>query len=214
MHNKFCIFDNKIISTGSFNPTYNDNYKNNNNLIIIESDYLAINYESEFEELWNLQFGKGEKVKYKKIDYGNITITNLFCPEDLCAENVINELENSNKSIYFMLFSFTDEDVANKLIEKSKSIDIKGVMEKQRITMELNQYKNLKQNNINVRVDSNPKFLHHKVFIIDNETVITGSYNPTGAGTKSNDENVLIIKSKDVANLYLKEFEKIWNISK
>ncbi|MBU4493579.1 MAG: hypothetical protein KKA61_04360, partial [Nanoarchaeota archaeon] len=53
MHNKFCIIDNKIILTGSFNPTENGAYKNNNNLIIIESFYLSKNYEDEFKELWN-----------------------------------------------------------------------------------------------------------------------------------------------------------------
>jgi len=53
MHNKFCIIDNKIVLTGSFNPTENGAYKNNNNLIIIESFYLSKNYEDEFNELWN-----------------------------------------------------------------------------------------------------------------------------------------------------------------
>ena len=33
-HNKFCIFDSNIVWTGSFNPTHNGAYKNNNNVII------------------------------------------------------------------------------------------------------------------------------------------------------------------------------------
>jgi len=52
MHNKFCIFDERIIATGSFNPTKRGNYKNNNNLVVIQSEYLVKNYEDEFIELW------------------------------------------------------------------------------------------------------------------------------------------------------------------
>ena len=38
MHNKFCVKDNKVI-TGSFNPTYNGNYKNNNNLLRMKENF-------------------------------------------------------------------------------------------------------------------------------------------------------------------------------
>ena len=51
--------------------------------------------------------------------------------------------------------------------------------------------------------------MHHKVFIIDNETVITGSFNPTGGGDTNNDENVLIIKDKDITQRFLQEYQKV-----
>ncbi len=210
MHNKFCVSGNNI-ATGSFNPTHNGNYKNNNNLIIIKSDYLSKNYNDEFNELWDLNFGDGNEVKYKYIEYGDVKITNLFCPEDSCKENVLRELDKSEESIYFMLFSFTDKEIANKLIEKNKIIDVKGIMEKQRINMEYNMYKILRNNSINVIPDNNKYIMHHKVFIIDNKTVITGSYNPTSSGNKRNDENILIIESKDIAEKYLGEFNYLWN---
>jgi phosphatidylserine/phosphatidylglycerophosphate/cardiolipin synthase-like enzyme len=52
--------------------------------------------------------------------------------------------------------------------------------------------------------------MHHKVFIIDGKTVITGSMNPTAGGNERNDENVLIIEDEGIAGLYLEEFEKVW----
>ena len=52
--------------------------------------------------------------------------------------------------------------------------------------------------------------MHHKVFIIDNKTVITGSYNPTANGNKNNDENMIIIHDKGIANKFLEEFNKIF----
>jgi len=53
--------------------------------------------------------------------------------------------------------------------------------------------------------------MHHKVFIIDNETVATGSYNPTESGNSRNDENLLIIHDKEIASAYLEEFQRIFN---
>ncbi len=63
---------------------------------------------------------------------------------------------------------------------------------------------------MNVKKDSNPYNMHHKTFIVDGEIVITGSYNPTGAGSDKNDENVVVIYDKKLAGKYLEEFWKVW----
>jgi len=209
-HNKFCILDNSIIITGSMNPTNNGDKKNNNNLIIFYSQYLAENYNDEFNELWNREFGKGKQVKYPIIYINEKKIENYFCPEDNCKTHIINTLNNAKSSIYFMAFSFTDKDIANKLIEKhNQGIEVKGILEKKRINMKYNVYKQLKQGNINVIPDNNKYTLHHKTFIIDNSTVITGSMNPTKSGNTKNDENVVIIHDKEIAESFIKEFRRL-----
>ena len=78
MHNKFCIADRKRVWTGSMNPTFRDAYTNNNNVLRIEADALAENYEEEFQELWSGDFGKGEEVRLPLIIAGNRTIANYF----------------------------------------------------------------------------------------------------------------------------------------
>ncbi|MEK6969810.1 MAG: phospholipase D-like domain-containing protein [Nanoarchaeota archaeon] len=207
MHNKFCIIDGKKISTGSMNPTDNCANKNNNNLLLIDSNLLTQNYEREFQEMWNGQFKKGEPVTTPKLLLGSILVQNYFCPEDHCAYRVEEELKKAEKSIYFMTFSFTNEGIANVLLLKNlDGIFIQGVMEARQIS-EYSQFERLLNNNINVIKDMNKNNMHHKVFIVDEETIITGSFNPTGGGDTSNDENILIIKDKEIANRYLKEFE-------
>jgi phosphatidylserine/phosphatidylglycerophosphate/cardiolipin synthase-like enzyme len=210
-HNKFCIFDNQIVWTGSMNPTNNGAYKNNNNIIIIQSKHLANNYELEFEELWNYNFGTGRKT-YEPIVYlNNKKYENYFCPEDNCKQHVLDQLNQATESIYFMVFSFTDFDITNTLIQKSATLDVRGVLEAKRVNMQYNQYRNLIKGNIKITKDTNPYTMHHKVFIIDNQTVITGSYNPTKAGNENNDENILIIHNKEIANKFLEEFEELTN---
>ena len=52
MHHKFFVIDQKIVITGSFNPTWSANYRNRENLVIIYSPSLASQYEEEFNRLW------------------------------------------------------------------------------------------------------------------------------------------------------------------
>ena len=44
--------------------------------------------------------------------------------------------------------------------------------------------------------------------MIDRETVITGSFNFTKAAEEKNAENLLILKSKDLARVYISNWEE------
>jgi len=207
MHNKFCIVDKKEILTGSFNPTERGNFKNNNNILILESKYLSQNYEDEFQELWNGIFNQGEKVSYPVIILNNKKIENYFCPEDDCSSHIINVLQKAKKSIYFMTFSFTHEEIADALL--FTKTDIKGVFEKFQAGSKYSQYHRFNGFGLDVIKDNNPANMHNKVFIIDEKIVITGSFNPSKNADNNNDENILIIHDREIAKKYMKEF---WNI--
>ena len=223
MHNKFCIVDHKSISTGSMNPTFNDAHLNNNNLLIINSPLLAQNYDQEFQEMWNGTFKRGTPVPNPKIilqtnqpQNPQIKLENYFCPEDHCALHTKQELSKAQSSIYFMTFSFTHPDIANAILiknlnnlENPSNFQIKGIMETKEITKD-SVYQTFINNNLTVIKDKNPHNLHHKVFIIDNQTIVTGSFNPTGGGDTRNDENILIIHNQIIAQQYLQEFNYLW----
>ena len=57
--------------------------------------------------------------------------------------------------------------------------------------------------------DGNQALLHHKVIILDDKTVITGSFNFSKNAELNNDENTVIIKSPAVAKLYLDEYARV-----
>ena len=211
MHNKFCIRDNNTVLTGSFNPTYNGAYNNNNNIIIINSKTVAKNYNDEFFELWHGVFGKGDRVNNPIIILNNYTVENYFCPEDNCQEKLLTNIKSANKSIYFMTFSFTDNAIgANLVLKLKKNISVKGIFESRQIS-KYSEYELLKYQGADIILDKNPKSMHHKVFIIDNRTVITGSYNPTKNGNTRNDENIIIINDPFIVNKFINEFISLYN---
>jgi len=59
-----------------------------------------------------------------------------------------------------------------------------------------------------VKTDDN-NFMHNKVLIIDDDVVVTGSYN-FSENAESNDENTLVIESEEVAAKYTAYFDKIF----
>ncbi len=210
MHNKFWLIDDYVV-TGSLNPTNNGFNKNDNNVLIIKSGYIKENYEEEFDELKNNE--KDKPTQYKKIILSGNQIINVFCPDDGCENKVLSVLKTAKKSIYFMTFSFTSDPIGDYLISKKDELDIKGIFEERQAKSQkkYTEYYKMIEQEMKVRFDGNKNNMHHKVFIIDNKTVITGSYNPTASGNKRNDENILIINDKNIAKEFLQEFERVWN---
>ncbi|RUM90527.1 MAG: phospholipase D family protein, partial [Thermovibrio sp.] len=55
MHNKYAIYDGKVLSTGSFNWTGSAERRNDENLVVIRNDRRLIElYRENFEKLWKL----------------------------------------------------------------------------------------------------------------------------------------------------------------
>lgn len=55
------------------------------------------------------------------------------------------------------------------------------------------------------------RIMHNKFVIVDGEWISMGSANYTGSGTAMNHENVLFIRSTNLAAYYTKEFDNIYN---
>lgn len=56
LHHKFFVIDNKIVITGSFNPTKHAGAANDENMLIIHHGAVALKYLKEFDRLWERQW--------------------------------------------------------------------------------------------------------------------------------------------------------------
>ena len=52
MHNKFAIFDNRLVITGSYNWTYSAEHSNYENLVVLDDPLLVGKFQQEFRRLW------------------------------------------------------------------------------------------------------------------------------------------------------------------
>jgi len=63
---------------------------------------------------------------------------------------------------------------------------------------------------VDVLQESHCYILHHKVLVIDERPMLTGSYNFTGSAEQDNDENLVIVDDPALAQTYLEEFERAY----
>ncbi len=208
MHHKFCVIDGRYVASGSMNPTERDAHVNRNNLLLFGSPLLARQYGQEFEELWNKEWPGTASVVRRA---GNVEV--LFCPEDSCRDAVIREVRDADAEIRVMAFSFTDDALGTELIlAHYRNVSVKALFDV-RQNKEYSQLPRLALQGIGTRIYAGSGFLHHKVWLIDNSTVITGSFNPSANAIRSNEENLLVIRDSTLATRYISEFESLWTLN-
>jgi len=215
MHDKFAIIDQAILWTGSWNLTENGTYENNNNALRFAIPELAANYTVEFEEMFfDDAFGttSPENTPYPELLLSDDSrIETYFSPEDNARARILQHLRGADTEIVFMAFSFTDDEMGRVLLEKARQgVYVHGVFESRGAGGEYSEYALLRDAGLDVRLDGNPRSMHHKVFIIDGRITIAGSYNFTASAAEDNDENVLIIENADLAHAYLQEFDRVY----
>lgn len=216
MHEKLLIIDGTVLFVGSWNASWNDTFRNNNNLLRITNQRLIANYQRVFNNMYEgRRFGRNrpEGAQTPRLTIDGVVVENYFAPTDGVMEKIIAEVRAARRSVRFMSFTFTHPDLAAALLERKKAgVSVEGVFENRGASQ--GAYPTLFCAGARVKVDGNPYTMHHKVFIIDDQTVITGSFNHTRSADTINDESILIIRSQAVAALYKQEFDRIFALGR
>ncbi len=215
MHDKFVVIDRSEVWTGSLNFTTTGTYNDNNNLVRIRSIKVAEDYTKEFEEMFvDDKFG-GDIVPETPnpvVTIDGVRVEVYFSPDDGAAQPVRELLEGATDSIYFLAYSFTADELAEAIHARAaEGVTVAGVMEAAQVqSNEGTEYDAFVQAGLDVRLDGNDGQMHHKVIIIDDSIVVTGSYNFTASAENRNDENIVIFFSPEIAALYMEEFERVF----
>ena len=218
MHNKFTVADREWVQTGSWNYTDGDTYRLNNHMIIVRSPELAANYTTEFDRMFvKKQFGpnKDKPIPNPVVTINGTRVENHFAPEGDVEDQIVRAVRGSRSSIYFLAFSFTADDLAQAMLDRSAAgVALGGVFETTGSNTEYSEYGKLKGQGVEVYQDGNPWVMHHKVIIIDERIVVLGSYNVSDNSNTQNDENILIIDNPDIARAFKGEYDRVLALAK
>ena len=129
-----------------------------------------------------------------------------FSPEGQCAEKIVTAIDNARQQILVQAYSFNHRAIIRALVNaRQRGVEVKILLDKDALNHRaLLSY--LKRKHLWLAIDSTPTIAHNKVMIIDQQIVITGSFNFTLAADKDNAENVLIIDDRMLAQKYLKNW--------
>ena len=216
MHAKYIIIDGKIVISGSANMTLASFSYDNNFMIRLESEEAAKVFTDEFEEMYlDCIFGE-ESPKTKaasavKLEDGT-SVYIRFSPDDGIDDMIESLIQAANESVYMLAYSFASRDIAERLeAADNDGLDVIVICEDGKAyTDGGGQCGPLSEAGVQVYVDGyKDTLMHEKVIILDDSVVIAGSYNFTRSADKRNDEQVLVIQNKEIADLFLAEFDKI-----
>jgi phosphatidylserine/phosphatidylglycerophosphate/cardiolipin synthase-like enzyme len=144
----------------------------------------------------------------------DITLNNTptqvyFSPRGGCTQAIIKEIDNAKSEILIQAYSFTSAPIAKALTNAFKrGIKVQAILDKSQRSEKYTSATFLFNAGIPTYIDDKHAIAHNKVMIIDRETVITGSFNFTKAAEEKNAENLLIIRNKELAKIYIENWYK------
>ena len=212
MHEKIAAIDDNIVWTGSWNLTFNDTYRNNNQVWRFINSTMAEMYHQEIDQLMSGKFGvdKVSHAPYPTIKLPDGDYTFFFSPVDGINKRVVAAINAAQKNVRFLAFSYTDKAISQAMIAAHKrNLPVQGVMETQNVKGTGSAFPALQSAGVDILQDGNCYIMHHKTIIIDDETVVTGSYNFTKNAEQNNDENLLIIHSPSLAAQMIAEYKLV-----
>lgn len=135
-----------------------------------------------------------------------------FTPPSGCGTLIAQEIARAKDSIYVQAYGLTSGIIVNQLIQaKNRGVKVQVLLDKSNVSDKWSKMMDLVNANVSVRIDKVLGIAHNKVIIIDEQKVITGSFNFTNAADKRNAENVIIINNKSVAKEYLNNWQDRYN---
>ena len=216
MHNKFFIFDKKLVWTGSANISDTGTGGYNANIIaFIDSKFLAKYYLIEFNQMFinGKYHRKKSKLRKKKIEKfienGNVNL--FFSPQGYAMQRgVIPLIQSAKKTIDVSIFFLTHNSLSKELVKAHKrGVDVRVLLDATAASNGYSKHKYLRDHGIKLKVENWGGKMHMKSAVIDRKHIIVGSMNWTKAGETKNDENTIIIKNSESK---AKDLTRIYNV--
>jgi len=148
-----------------------------------------------------------------KSDVSVASCSVYFSPGDPCEQKIVEEIRNAKREILVQTYSFTSNPIAEALIlAYNRGIRVVCIVdhsqENKMLILKLYAAK------IPVFIDHPIGIAHNKVMIIDDKTVLTGSYNFTNAAKCRNVENSVHIISEKIASEYKRQWYRRLKLSR
>lgn len=126
-----------------------------------------------------------------------------FTPGGHCAKMIVTAIAEARRSISVQAYSFTSKPIARALAAAhERGVRVTVILDRSSLREHHAAADLLVRSGVPVFVDAAHVLAHNKVMVIDNETVITGSFNFTYAAQRDNAENLLILHDPALASRY------------
>jgi phosphatidylserine/phosphatidylglycerophosphate/cardiolipin synthase-like enzyme len=156
-----------------------------------------------------LAFSSVTSVLAADLTLNNTPTQVCFSPNGRCTESIVKEINAAKTEILVQAYSFTSAPIAKALVDAHKrGVKVEVILDKSQRREKYTSATFISNAGIPTFIDDKHAIAHNKVIIIDKGTVITGSFNFTKAAEEKNAENLVIIRNKDLAKIYIENWMK------
>ena len=140
----------------------------------------------------------------------NVDVANVcFSPHGGCTEVIVYQIDDAKSEILIQAYSFTSTPIAKAIVNAHKrGVHVEIILDKSNRSEKYSAGDFIVHMGVTTYIDSKHAIAHNKIMIIDKKTVITGSFNFTKAAEEKNAENLLIIRNKKLAEIYIDNWYK------
>lgn len=135
-----------------------------------------------------------------------------FSPNNGVTTVVVKAIGEAHHTLLVSAYSFTSKDIAEALLDaKKRGVVVKIILDKSQVSQKYSSSTFFSNQGFDLRIDVKHAIYHDKVMIIDDKTVITGSFNFTKAAETKNAENLLVLRNNpELAKLYTQDWWYNW----
>jgi len=195
--------DAAAVLTGSANLTHTDCHSNLNHVLVIHDQAVGREYMDEFAELYGGEFGRGRLgAPPRTIGVGGVPVKVLFAPDHGPEGEIVKQMLKSRPGgrIDFAVFTFAGSSVLDDamLLLAETGRRLRGVLDRGQAAQRWAAARWLADSDVELLVPRRRpglRKLHHKLMVVDDTTVVAGSFNYTEPATLYNDENLLVLGS-------------------
>ncbi len=132
-----------------------------------------------------------------------------FTPGGACTDLILAELGRARHRVLVQAYSFTSAPIAQALVQAHRrGVEVRVILDRSQLGERYNSGTFLSRAGIPVLVDDPPGIAHNKVMVIDDDEVITGSFNFTRSAQERNAENLLVLRDARLAEAYAANWER------
>ena len=146
------------------------------------------------------------------ITVDQVTAEVYFSPRGGCTAAVVREIDcvGTGDEILLQGYSFTSRPISTALVKAvERGVTVRAVLDaKTNDDPDRTEGDELAEAGATVLWDKSHAIAHDKVMTIGTNTVITGSFNWSAAAEKSNGENLLVLRGKELTERYRANWRK------
>jgi phosphatidylserine/phosphatidylglycerophosphate/cardiolipin synthase-like enzyme len=134
-----------------------------------------------------------------------------FSPPNDAAAVVVKAIDASEHEVLVQAYGFTHNGMAQALVRAhQRGVTVRVLLDQKSHSSNRYVIGVLTHAGIALRQDGKHAIAHNKVMVIDRRIVITGSFNFTNSAATRNAENLLVLKSADLAETYRLQWQNHW----